>query len=88
MARLAAKTDPLSETILVNPNPNWHQHNNPYFTEYTDTHVITYILPNTLHYHESLTPIYDENSYIKIQAIQILYIHHRTTTIGDISSLQ
>jgi hypothetical protein len=51
MARLAAKADPLSYTILINTDPNWHQHTNPYYTEYPDTHVITYIPPNTLKYH-------------------------------------
>ena len=48
MAYLAAKTDPLSYTILINTDPNWHQQPNPLHTEYPDTHVITYIPPNTL----------------------------------------
>jgi hypothetical protein len=48
MARLAAKADPLSYTIFINTDPNWHQHKNPYHMEYFDIHVIAYIPPNML----------------------------------------
>ena len=50
MARLAAKAYPLSYTILIHANPNWHQHMNPFHVKYQDTHVIAYIPPNTLQY--------------------------------------
>jgi hypothetical protein len=88
MACLAAKEDPLSYTILINTDPNWHQHTNPYHTEYPDTHVIAYIPPNTLQYHDPIKPIYDDDPHIKPQALQILYIHHMSTTIGNLASLQ
>jgi hypothetical protein len=48
MARFSTKEDPLSYTIIVNSYPNWHQYTNPYYTAYPNTHVIAYILPNTL----------------------------------------
>jgi ribonuclease HI len=87
MARLAAKADLLSYTILINTDPNWH-HTNPYHTEYPDTHVITYIPPNTLQYHDPIKPMYDDDPYIEPQALQILCIHHKTSTIGDLASIQ
>jgi len=88
MARLAAKKDPLSYTILINTDPNWHQHTNPFNTAYPDIHVITYIRPHTLQYHEPIKPTYDDDPYIEPLAIQILCIHHKTTTIGHLTSLQ
>jgi hypothetical protein len=33
MARIAAKTNPLSYTILINTDPNWHQQTNPFITQ-------------------------------------------------------
>ena len=87
MARLAAKEDPISYTILINLDLNWHQHTNPYYTTYLDTYNIAYIPPNTLQYQEPIIPPFDKNSYIKTQAIQILCIYHMTSTIGDISTL-
>jgi hypothetical protein len=68
--------------------PARHQHINPYHTEYPDTHVITYIPPNTLQYHEPIKPTYDDDPHIESQALQILCIHHKTTTIGNLASLQ
>jgi hypothetical protein len=72
MARIAAKTNPQSYTILINTDPNWYQQTDPFLTQYKDTHVITYIPPNTLQYHEPLTPPYSKQSYIEKFAIQIL----------------
>jgi hypothetical protein len=54
MARIAAKTNPSSYTILINPYSNWHQQINPFTTQFKDTHIITYIPPNTLQYHVPL----------------------------------
>jgi hypothetical protein len=88
MARLAAKEDPLSYTILINTDPNWHQHTNPYHTEYPYTHVIAYIPPNMLRYHDPIKPTYDDDPHIELQALQILCIHHMPTTIGNLASLQ
>jgi ribonuclease HI len=88
MARITAKTNPLSYTILINTYPNWHQKTNPFITQYTYTHVITYIPPNILQYHVPLTPTYNKQTHIEKLAIQILCIHHKTTTIGDISTMQ
>ena len=58
MACLAAKANPLSYTILIHTNSNWHQHTNPFHTEYPSTHVITYIPSNTLQYHDPIKPTY------------------------------
>jgi hypothetical protein len=88
MARIAAKTNPLSYTILINTDLNWHQKTNPFITQYTYTHVITYIPPNILQYHVPLTQTNNKQTYIEKLAIQILCIHHKTTTIGDISTMQ
>jgi hypothetical protein len=88
MARLAAKENSLSYTILINIDPNWHQHNNPFYSKFLNMHAIVYIPPNTLQYHEPIKPIYDDKSYIVTQAIKILCIHHKTTPIGDILSLK
>jgi hypothetical protein len=87
MARLAAKEDPQSYTILVNSDPNWHQNTNHYHQIYPDIHVIAYIPPNTLQYHEPINPSFNENSYIDTHAIQLLCIHHRTSPIGDTETL-
>jgi hypothetical protein len=88
MARLTAKANPLFYTIFISTDPNWHQQNNPYFTKFNDTHVITHIPPNTLQYHVPPIPPYDKQPHIEKLAIQILCIHHKTTTIGDILTLQ
>jgi hypothetical protein len=88
MARIAAKTNPLSYTILINIDPNWHQQTNPFIAQYKDIYVITNIPPNTLQYHVPLAPPYDKQSHIEKLAIQILCIHHKTTTIGDISAME
>jgi hypothetical protein len=88
MARLATKHNPLSYTILINTDLNWHQQTDPFNTQYKDTHVITYIPPNTLQYHVLLAPPYDKHTHIEKLAIQIFYIHHQTTTIGDLLDIQ
>ena len=88
MTRLAAKADPSSYTILINAEPNWHQHTNPFHTNYPDTHVITYIPPNTLQYHDPIKPTYDDDLHLESHAIQILCIYHKTTPIGTLASLQ
>jgi ribonuclease HI len=88
MARIASKTDPSSYTILINPDSNWHQQTNPFTTQFKDTHVITYIPPNTLQYHTTLAQPYDKQIHIENLAIQILCIHHKTTTLGDILKIQ
>ena len=88
MARLAAKTEPLSCTILIHTDPDWHHYTNPFHTDYPNTHVITYIPPNTLQYHDPIKPTYDDDPYIELHAIQILCIHHKTTSIGTLASLQ
>jgi hypothetical protein len=85
---LQPKQIPYKYTILINTDPNWHQRTNPYHTEYPDTHVIIYIPPNTLQYHDPIKPTYDDDPHIEPQALQILYIHHKITTIGDLASLQ
>jgi hypothetical protein len=48
MARLAVKESPLSYTILINTDLNWHQHINHFYVEFPDTHVIVYIPPDSL----------------------------------------
>jgi hypothetical protein len=63
MGRLAAKENLLSYTILINTDPNWHQHTNPFYKEFPNIHVIVYIPPNSLPYHEPIKPIYDEDPY-------------------------
>jgi hypothetical protein len=88
MARIAAKKNPSSYTILINPNSNWHQQTNPFTTQFKDTHVITYIPPNTLQYHTPLAPPHDKQTHIENLAIQILCIHHKPTILGDISTIQ
>jgi hypothetical protein len=88
MARLAAKENPQSYTIIINSYPNWHQHIDPYHQMYPDTHVIAYIPPNTLKYHEPLNPLFTENTHTNTNAIQILCIHHGTSTTRDIEALQ
>ena len=88
MARLATKHNSLSYTILTNTDPNWHQQTNPFDTPYKDTHVIIYVLPNTMQYHTPLTPPNHKQTHIEKLAIQILCIHHKKTTIGDLLDIQ
>jgi hypothetical protein len=84
----SSKKNPSSYTILINPNSNWHQQTNPFTTQFKDTHVITYIPPNTLQYHTPLAPPHDKQTHIENLAIQILCIHHKPTILGDISTIQ
>ena len=42
-----------------------------------------------IHYnYDPIKPTYDDDPYIESHAIQILYIHHKTTIMGNLASLQ
>ena len=56
-ARLVAKNDPNTITILTIPDNKWYQNHTPYIGPFPDTHVITYIPADTGIYEESTIPL-------------------------------
>jgi hypothetical protein len=80
-ARLAAKNDPNTITILVMPNKNWYQDPTPYTGPFPDTHVISHLAADTISYEEPT--ILQDRQELKSEAfaIQIFCIHHQNRNI-------
>lgn len=55
-ARLAAKSDPHTITILVIPDINWYHNYSPYTGPFPDTHVVAHFTVDTITYEEHITP--------------------------------
>ena len=56
-ARLAAKIDPNTITIIISPDTNWYQNSNPHSGPYPDTHIIAHFAADTITYAEpTITP--------------------------------
>ena len=55
-ARLAAKNDPNTITIVVIPHINWYQDPSPYTGPFPDTHVIIHFAADTITYEEPTIP--------------------------------
>ena len=86
-ARLAAKHDPNTITILTIPYINWYQNPTPYIGPFPDTHVITHIPAYTTKYEEPTKPPELNEPRIEPLAIRILCVHHQNNNIGTIEQM-
>jgi ribonuclease HI len=86
-ARLAAKNDPNTITIVVLPNINWYQDPSPYTGPFPNTHVITQFAADTITYEEPTIPQKRQVPKTEPLAIRILCIHHQNHNIGTIHQM-
>jgi ribonuclease HI len=81
-ARLAAKENQNTITILTIPDVEWTTNNTPYKTTFDDTHVIIHFPPDTIIYTEpTIPPELNKEPRIETLAVRILCIHHKNTPI-------
>ena len=84
-ARLVAKNNPNTITILITTDPNWYHNLHPHEGPFPDSHVITHFKADTITYDEPTIP-----PELRIEPrtencdIRILCIHHKTTPINPI----
>ena len=83
-ARLAAKNDPNTITILTIPDNKWYQNHTPHIGPFRDTHVVTHISIDTITYEEPTIPIEMNKPRVEPSTIYILCIHHSNNNIGNI----
>ena len=86
-ARLAAKNDANTITILISPDNNWYQNCNPYSNSFPDTHIIAHFAADTITYEEPTIPPELNMPRKEPSAIQILCIHHQNNDIGTYEQL-
>jgi hypothetical protein len=87
-ARLAAKNDPETLTILVIPDINWYQNYSPYTGPFPDTHTIAHFTADTITYDEPINPQVPIKPRIEPLAIHIFCTHHQNHNIGTTSQLE
>jgi hypothetical protein len=81
-ARLAAKENQDTITILTIPDEDWTTNDTPYKSILDDTHIIIHFPPDTIIYTEpTIPPKLNRELCIKTLAVRILCIHHKNTTI-------
>jgi hypothetical protein len=82
-ARLAAKKNQDTITILTRLDENWTTNNTPYKTSFDDTHVFIHFPLDTIIYSEpTIPPELNKEPRIKTLAVRILCIHHKNATLG------
>ena len=86
-ARLAAKNDPNTITILTIPNNKWYQNHTPHIGPFRDTYVITHIPANTITYEEPTIPIEMNKPQVEPSIIHILCVHQSNNNIGNIEQI-
>ena len=86
-ARLAAKHDPTTATIIVIPDKDWYHNKTPYEGPFPDTHVIAHFAADTITYDKPNTPQNSPNPRIEPLAIHILCIHHQNHNFGTTSQI-
>ena len=80
-ARLAAKNDPNTITILTIPNKKWYQNHTPHIGPFQDTHVIAHIPTDIITYEEPTIPIEMNKPRVEPSSIHILCVHHNNNNI-------
>ena len=86
-ARLVAKNDPNTITILTIPDSKWYQNHTPYIGPFPYTHVIAHILVDTLIYEESTIPLELNEPRVQPSTIHILRVHHSNNNVGNIEQI-
>jgi hypothetical protein len=87
-ARLAAKNDPDTLTILVIPDINWYQNYSPHTGLFPDTHTIAHFAADTIIYDEPINPQVPIKPRIEPLAIHIFCTHHQNYNIGTTNQLE
>jgi hypothetical protein len=79
-ARLAAKENQDTITILTIPDEEWTTNDAPYKTIFENTHVIIYFPPNAIIYTEpTIPPKLNKEPHMEPLAVRILCIYHKNT---------
>ena len=81
-ARLTAKNDPNTFTILVIPDINWYENYSPNIGPFPDTHTIAHFAADTINYDEPTNPQAPNKPRTEPLAIHIFCTHHQTHGIG------
>ena len=86
-ARLAAKNDPNTVTILTIFDNKWYQNHTPYIGPFLDTHVIAHIPVDTITYEESTIRLELNKPQVEPSTIHILCCHHSNNNVGNIEQI-
>ena len=86
-ARLVAKNDPNTMTILSIPDNKWYQNHTPHIGPFPNTHVIAHIPANMITYDESIIPLDLNKPQIEPSTIHILCVHHNNNNVGNIEQI-
>ena len=86
-ARLVAKNDPNTITILTIFDNKWYQNHTPHIGPFQDTHVIAHIPTDTITYEEPTIPIEMNKPRVESASIHILCVHHNNNNIGNIEQI-
>ena len=86
-ARLAARHDPSTITILTIPDTNSYQNKVPYNGPFPDSHVMIHFAADTITYDEPTTPQDTPTPQMEPLAIYILCIHHQNRNIGTTNQI-
>ena len=86
-AKLAAKNDPNTVTILTIPNNKWYQNHTPYIGPFPDTHVIAHIQADMITYEEPTVPLKLNKPWVEPSTIRILCLHHSNNNVGNIEQI-
>ena len=83
LARLAAKNNPDTITILITTDPTWYHNLHPHKGPFPDSHVITHFKADTITYDEpTIPPELQIEPRTESCDIRILCIHHKNTPIN------
>ena len=80
-ARIAAKNDPKTITILISKDINWYHNFNPYTGPFPDTQIITHTV-DTIIYEEPTIPPELNTTRKELSTLRIFCIHHQNNHIG------
>ena len=86
-ARLAAKNDPNTITILTILDSKWYQNHTPYIGPFPDTHVIAHIPTDTIIYEEPTMPLELNKPRVEPSTIYILCVHHNNNNVGNLEQI-
>ena len=81
-ARLAARNNPDTVTLIVTPDTNWYQNYSPHTGPFLDTHILAHFSVDTITYDVPTNPQNLNKPQIEPLAIHILCIHHQHNNFG------
>ena len=86
-ARLVAKNDLNTITILTIPDNKWHQNHTPYIGTFLDTYIIAHIPTDTITYEEPTIPLELNKPQVQSSTIHILCVHQSNNNVGNIDQI-